>query len=320
MNSLWIRFSIVFAILISMPVAYNMWAKSVLTARSTAAAVAEQVQGDYKNVVAIGTSRFAAGLYPLAFPPHFVIVSTPFMDVDVMSTFIGHFSDSLKRKPLVLLEYHPEMMVLNTLYRQPELKKEVEDYGVSFGLSVATMAQGQGFSMGRIFPHLSRLRLNPRDFFSEVVRQRELKKIPDEILALKNTGYKPARLLPDQAELFQISKSYVEAQQNRLPADLLKNGMDKMIHLVSVLNESGIHYCWLEMPNRQEVTTVQNSAWPGEHEFYAQYIQPRACLSREFSREISKSMKFSDPVHLHMESAKVFAKRVNEELTKKFSY
>lgn len=301
-------------LLLCLPFAYDRYAESRILTHSSAAHLRTFIESSESRVVAVGTSRFAAGLHPDIFGPNFAIASTPFMDIDIMLAFVTRYADTFQKKDLIILEYHPEMALLRTLHKQPELRAEIEEYDVPVDALLEEKNPLRLFSVAALFPNLVRLRLSPRDLVSVQDRDKELMKIPEKIRQWQLVGFKPTRQLPDQNELFRVAKSFLEIQQQHLPARLFDEGRSKILNLIQFLGEKKISYCWLEMPNRPEISQVQDSAWPGELSLYQERILPHACATRFWVRGQAKDLQYGDPVHLYVDSAFSFSQNLKEEM------
>lgn len=310
-----LKFFALFLPVVILPLVYNEYARKVLNTESVSEGIVERLEQNPPPLLAIGTSRMGAGLHPQAFDKELLIMMTPFMDLRMMKALVEAYENELRQVDKVILEYHPEMMIMDTLSEQPEIAQALKEWGViMLPESWNKENLASVLSLGTLLPDLTRLRLNPRDFLSRLEHEGSSSGYPKEIEHLKATGFRPLQNLPAQNELFRIAERQFKRQRSRVKSEMVETGMKRMIQFLDDLRESGISYCWLEMPNRPEVTRLQRTSWKSEMQFYQKHIAPKACIDREFVDEISYRLKFSDPVHLYIESAFTFSEQLSDKM------
>lgn len=292
------------AFLIAVPWLANLAAARFLPTR-TLMSLTDRALKQPPDVLAVGTSRMAAGLEPHAFDGRMMILAVPFMDVQILDMFARAHADLLKRSGRVYLEYHPEMLTIRTLKHQPEIVRSLGELRLSPWFSRSVALNPVNWQVGSVFPFLTQVRLTPRQIL-EGEKSADGQIQAKIALGLEN-GFQPRTQIAEEPALALGSRSiYREIKKYELRGDE-EDGLAQFRALDAFLRGAGIEYCWLEMPKHHLLRTYQRKSIERVEAALAPILDEKRCLKPAELAEIEKTMRFADPNHLHNESAHRFS-------------
>ncbi len=291
------KLAILISILVCAPLAIEAFSRSA--ARGMLARVVSKADVETPEYLAIGSSRFSAGLDTGVLPPGFFIWKIPMMDLKMMQLILENRGDIVRRtKKMVLLEYSPEIFLVDVLKGRPELVHDLGAVGVRPWEISGFLWDADSWRVSKLFPALGSLQLAPR-YWDE----------PAEVVPANAapSGFQPMpKIMPEEMRAFW-AMGFMKSFRETAP---LKPNLERFAWIDAYMKERGIKYCWLQMPldpNLAELQARLSLKVPAPPE-------GTRCIAPEKVAAIYGLLKFADTFHLSAESAKVFSEVLKQSL------
>ncbi len=299
---------VLLAFVLASPLAYDAFAGRKLKP-DPLRALKDLVYSEPEQFVAIGSSRFETGLAPAEFGNRATVWAIHFMDIEMMDLIVRRHAEVLGRSRMVILEYYPEMLFIQTIRREPSVRYSLQ------ALEVSTWSPGLLFDpelwrVDVLLPGLARARLLPRQ---HVERLRDPRAFA-ETDPLAGRGFHANSARSSEAQLKNVSEAYFGRLRSIYDQAALEDGASRLREMIEFLKASEIRFCFLEMPRAREFRALIGPEWAEKAAREVPGLGEFGCISREELAKFEDSAVYVDPSHLSESSALDFSRAVFERV------